>query len=204
MPNFTLEYKGFESQKEDIGLDIIFFECTVHPDDENEVSFPVSIPLSIVEEQIEETIPSGSSILKKIKKGIPGWGPQESQIAREIEECGIDLPAIVIQTIEARIDLEQEAKRWNILRSESPEQTEQILDDMEDSVNEAKTENENYFLLCSQLEKVITKEVVRLFPVIINSSSENIIKLKDILVDHIPGLAANLTDLISEANASEN
>jgi len=202
MKKFTIEYKGWESLKEDTGNDFIFFECTIHPEDTNETSFPVSLPLQLIEQQVEKTIPSGPAILLKIKEGITGWGPQESQIALELNECGIDVEAMVIKAVEANINLEAEAVRWSNLRS-TPNLPNEILDDLEDSVSAVKTENENYFLLCTQLEKVISEEVLRLFPVILSSSSDCIRKFRGILVDHIPNFADDLTNLVSEAEENK-
>ena len=139
------------------------------------------------------------AILDKIKNRITGWGPQESLYVKELEECGIDLEKMVKKAVESNVDLAAEEIKWNNLRSD-PKTASLISENLEQAVSEIKIDNDQYYLLCTRLEKVITDEVVNLFPVLLNSSSEHIIELSHILVNYIPDLAEELNELIFEAN----
>jgi hypothetical protein len=203
MKKFIIEYQGWHSFKEELGDDFVFFDGVVYTDENLQHSFPISLPFRMIEQQIVETIPSGDSIIMQIKKRIKAYGPQESAITKEWEECGIDLEIIFKKTVELKIDLEAESTRWNKLEVNT-EELQKITDDLGDTVSEVKINNDQYYLLCSILEKVITNEIVSKFPVLLNSSSDNIIKLKEIIVGYIPDLAEELNDLIFEAGDDES
>jgi hypothetical protein len=198
MERITIEYHGWHSMKEELGEDVVFFDGVVYTVDDRQNSFPVNLPYRMIEKQVEETIPSGSSIVQNLKRRTKGWGPQESEYIKELQECGVDLEMIFKKALEQNIDLEKEAVRWKNLASGSGEPVE-ITNDLEAALIDVKTCNEQYYLLCLQLEKVITDEVVRLFPVLLNSSSDNIRRLNHVISQNIPDLADELNNLIFEA-----
>ena len=199
MKKFTVEYNGWHSLKEETGDDFVFFDYIVYENENPEDAFPAFLPYEMIENEVEKTIDGGSAILDKIKNRITGWGPQEPLYVKELEECGIDLEKMVKKAVESNVDLAAEEIKWNNLRSD-PKTASLISENLEQAVSEIKIDNDQYYLLCTRLEKVITDEVVNLFPVLLNSSSEHIIELSHILVNYIPDLAEELNELIFEAN----
>lgn len=200
MAKFKIEYKGWQSLKEEFGDDTVFFDCEVYPEDDRERVFPVMLPFRNFKHYMEEIDADVYLVIRQVEKQITGWGPHESVTINELGECGIDIGALVIKVVGLKMDLEGEALRWkNIQANPSEAKAEAIVNDLSKSVSAIKTETENYYQLCNSMEKVITAEVVKLFPVIINSSPECITRLREVVVNHIPKFARDLNDLISKA-----
>jgi len=198
MEKFKIEYTGWQSQKEETGFDYVYFNVMVHACENNKDSFTVSIPYRKIEKEVEETIDGGVAILHQIKKRTRGWGPQESLYAKELKQCGIDLGTISAKYIEKNYDLEAEASKWK-KNSEGSVELVQITEDLENNLVDIKTESTQYFLICERLEKVISNEIMDLFPVLLNSSSSHILEFEKILVKHIPNLAEDLNNLVFNA-----
>jgi hypothetical protein len=198
MKKFEIQYENWHSFKEETGDDLVFFDCMVCVADDPAINFPLSLPYRLIEQQVENSIPDGRAVMQQIKKRINGWGPQESLYVQELAECGINLEEIVKKAVENNVDLEKEALRYKNLGSGSI-QLNDLLVKMEDSLAGVKAETDCYYLLCTNIEKVITNEVTNLFPVLLESSSDHILNLQDIIVRHIPDLASDLSDLIMEA-----
>lgn len=203
MKRFDIQYQNWHSYKEETGNDFVFFDCIVRVGDDPTTNFPVSLPYRLIEQQVEELIPAGKAILQQIKKRVKGWGPQESLYVKELTECGINMEEIVKKAVENNVDLEKEALRFKSMGLCST-QVNDLLAQMENSLAGVKDETDHYYLLCNNIEKAITNEVTNLFPVLLESSSENILNLRDIIVRHIPNLARDLNDLITKAENGEN
>jgi superfamily I DNA and RNA helicase len=200
MKKYRIEYVGFDSLKEDLGEDFVTFNCNVYPEDKEE-PFMVTIPFYMVERKLQEIDPELYSILEKIKRGIKKWGMHDSVTIHEMEECGIDVGALAIRVIEKIYDLEEEEKRQAYVKStEGMNEVNVAFEGLAQSASQMKTENENYDLLCTRIEKVLTSEMLTLFPIIFNSSSENIIEFENILAKHIPDIAEDLCELITKAD----
>jgi hypothetical protein len=202
MKKFRIVYEGFHSLKEDIGDDFVLFDCEVFPEDEKENSFPVNIPFYMIKREMEDRNPAVFNLIQHAKKRVSKWGMNDSEVIHELEECGVVLEDLVIKLIEDTIDLEEEEMRWKNLRA-NPGQLKDVLSGLNEAATEIKNETEIYNLLCTKIEKVLSNEIVALFPVIINSSSECIRKLSAILVEHIPDLAEDLCNLIDEAEENK-
>lgn len=202
MTNFTIKYKGWESQIDYIGEDFVYFSCIGYPDDNSDFSFPLCLPFKYVIKYAKKEMPFLTNILELARKQIKGWGPQESILVRELEECGINLEQMVVNAITNCFDLEEEARKYANIRA-NPELISQMLEDLLESLSEAKTETINYYQLCARIEKVITDVVMSQFPVIFNSSPECISGLHNVLVRRIPDLANDLTALIHKAEAEQ-
>jgi hypothetical protein len=198
MEKFKIEYTGWQSQKEETGFDYVYFNAMIYASENNKDTFPASIPYRKIEKQVEETIDGGAAILQQIKKRIRGWGPQESLYTKELEQCGIDLGTISVKYIEKNYDLEAEAIRWS-KNSDGSADLVEMTEDLENNLVDIKSESTQYFLICERLEKVISNEIIELFPVLLNSSSSNIIEFEKILVKHIPNLAEDLNNLVFNA-----
>ncbi len=197
MKKFKIEYKGWESIKEEFGLDCVYFNSLVYAEENTENPFPINLPYHIIEKQLVETIAEGAVILERLKKRISGWGPQESIYVKELEQCGIDMEMIFNKAVENNIDLNVEAIKWN-KPGVSSSALNQIVDDLDDSLVDIKQSTNQYFLICERLEKVISNEILGLFPQLLNSSSDNILKFQHILVKHISGMGEELNDLLRE------
>jgi len=195
---YTVKYIGWESSFEDFGADFVNFISTASAVDNPDQTFPVLLPYKVIIEQAEEMIPGVASIISRAQKQLKGWGLQESEIVRELEELGIDLEAVVLKTIAAKVDLEKEYQRVTDINT--------CFDNLPDEMKEfdivssdIKTDAITHTALCTQLEKVITQQVVDQFPVIINSSPDCILQLQKILNRILPVLAHELTTLIRNA-----
>lgn len=202
MTQYTIKYNGWESQIEYIGEDFVYFSCTGYSDDNSNFSFPLCLPFKYVIKYAQQEMPFLNDILEIARKHIKGWGPHESTLVRELEECGIDLEQMVVKAIKHCFDLEEEARKYANIRA-NPEVITKMLEDMLESLSEVKTETVNYYQLCDHIEKVITDVVVNKFPVILNSSPECINNLHSVLVRRIPDLANDLTTLIRKAEAEK-
>ena len=202
MTQFTIKYNGWESQTEYIGEDFVYFTCTGSPEDNSGFSFPLCLPFKYVIKYAQQEMPFLNDILEIARKQIKGWGPQESILVHELEECGIDLEEMVVKAITNCFDLEEEARKYAYIHA-NPEPITQMLEDMLESLLEVKTEAITYYQLCDHIEKVITEVVVNQFPVIINSSPDCITNLHSVLVRRIPELANDLTTLIRKAEAEK-
>lgn len=201
MKKYEVHFERWHSMKEEIGEDFVFFDCIVSAVDTPAGKFPVSLPYRMIEQQVEETIPAGSSIIQQIRKRVTGWGLKESQYVKELVECGIDVAVMAKIAVERHIDLEKEELRWqNIEQVTSP--ANEMMDELHASVAAMKENSDRYYLLCSGIEKAITAEVIKLFPVLLESSPGCIMKLEDILAHHIPDLAEDLNDLVLEAESN--
>ena len=203
MAKFKIEYKGWQSLKEEFGDDVVFFDCDVYSGDDREHFFPIIYPFSYFKRYLEKIDPAMYSLVRQVEKQITGWGPHESVTITELGECGIDVGALVVKVVALKVDLERESLRWKNIESK-PSTAEKIVDDLSEHIPAIKTETENYYQLCNSLEKVITEEVVKQFPVIMNSSSECIVKLREILIRHIPDIATDLNKLIREAEENKD
>ena len=195
---YTVKYIGWGSTYEDFGVDFVDFRSMASAVDNPDQTFPVLLPYKVIIEQAEEMIPGVASIISRAQKQLKGWGLQESEIVRELEELGIDLEAVVLKTIAAKVDLEKEFQRITDIRT--------CFDNLPDEMKEfdivssdIKTDAITHTALCTQLEKVITQQVVDQFPVIINSSPDCILQLQKILNRILPVLADELTTLIRKA-----
>ena len=201
MKPYTIVYRGWESEKEEFGDDMVFFTVRIIADDAS-YSFPLFLPFRQVMDYAKVAQPAIGTILENAKKHKKGWGPQESHSVNELETCGIDLGKIVIEAIKINYDLEKEIARiLEIPKTTSP--YEAIVEDLQSMIPEMKAETINYYDLCECLEKVITNEVTSKYPVIINSAPECITNLEKILIRHIPELANDLRQLIIEAESKE-
>ena len=195
---YTVKYIGWGSTYEDFGVDFVDFRSMASAVDNPDQTFPVLLPYKVIIEQAEEMIPGVASIISRAQKQLKGWGLQESEIVRELEELGIDLEAVVLKTIAAKVDLEKEFQRITDIRT--------CFDNLPDEMKEfdivssdIKTDAITHTALCTQLEKVITQQVVDQFPVIVNSSPDCILQLQQILNRILPVLAHELTTLIRNA-----
>ena len=195
---YTVKYIGWGSTYEDFGVDFVDFRSMASAVDNPDQTFPVLLPYKVIIEQAEEMIPGVASIISRAQKQLKGWGLQESEIVRELEELGIDLESVVLKTIAAKVDLEKEFQRITDIRT--------CFDNLPDEMKEfdivssdIKTDAITHTALCTQLEKVITQQVVDQFPVIINSSPDCILQLQKILNRILPVLADELTTLIRKA-----
>jgi len=195
---YTVKYIGWGSTYEDFGVDFVDFRSMASAVDNPDQTFPVLLPYKVIIEQAEEMIPGVASIISRAQKQLKGWGLQESEIVRELEELGIDLEAVVLKTIAAKVDLEKEYQRVTDINT--------CFDNLPDEMKEfdivssdIKTDAITHTALCTQLEKVITQQVVDQFPVIINSSPDCILQLQKILNRILPVLADELTTLIRKA-----
>ena len=195
---YTVKYIGWGSTYEDFGVDFVDFRSMASAVDNPDQTFPVLLPYKVIIEQAEEMIPGVASIISQAQKQLKGWGLQESEIVRELEELGIDLEAVVLKTIAAKVDLEKEYQRVTDINT--------CFDNLPDEMKEfdivssdIKTDAITHTALCTQLEKVITQQVVDQFPVIINSSPDCILQLQKILNRILPVLADELTTLIRKA-----
>jgi hypothetical protein len=156
------------------------------------------MPFKYVIKYSKKEMPFLTNILDIARKQIKGWGPQESVLVKELEECGIDLEQMVVKAITNCFDLEEEARKYANIRA-NPELITQMLDDLLESLSEVKAESINFYQLCTLIEKVITDVVVSQFPVIFNSSPDCISNLHNVLIRRIPDLAHDLTALIRKA-----
>ena len=199
MEKFKIEYQGWHSSKAESGLDYVYFDALVHSLGENKISFPVFLPYNMIEKQVEETIDGGPAILKQIKKRTRGWGPKESLYIKELEECGIDLARIFIKYLENNYNLEADYIKWSKNDVVSADLN-KIVDDMGECLVDIKSETEQYFLICERLEKIISDEMMAMFPQLLNSSSSYILKFEEILVKHVANLAGDLNNLVFEAD----
>lgn len=202
MTQFKIKYNGWESQTEYIGEDFVYFSCTGYPEDNSNFSFPLCLPFKYVIKYAQQEMPFLTDILDIARKHIKGWGPKESILVRELEECGIDLEKMVVKAITNCFDLDEEARKYANIRA-NPEPINLMLEDLLESLHDVKTEAINYYQLCDHIEKVITDVVVDQFPIIINSSPECINNLHSVLVSRIPDLANDLTTLIRKAEAEK-
>lgn len=201
MKPYTIVYRGWESEKEEFGDDMVFFTARIIADDSS-FSFPLFLPFRQVIESAKAAQPAIDTILANAKKHKKGWGPHESHLVNELETCGIDLEKIVIEAIKINYNLEKEiARALEIPKTPSP--YEAITGDMQSMIPEMKAETINYYDLCERLEKVISDEVTSRYPVIINSAPECITNLEKILIRHIPELANDLRQLIIDAESME-
>ena len=195
---YTVKYIGWGSTYEDFGVDFVDFRSMASAVDNPDQTFPVLLPYKVIIEQAEEMIPGVASIISQAQKQLKGWGLQESEIVRELEELGIDLESVVLKTIAAKVDLEKEFQRITDIRT----CFDNLPDEMKEFIivsSDIKTDAITHTALCTQLEKVITQQVVDQFPVIINSSPDCILQLQKILNRILPVLADELTTLIRKA-----
>ena len=202
MKKFKIVYEGWESLKEDVGTDYVFFHCNVYPENKDEDPFPVSLPLDSLMKELRKSDPETYALFERAEKNVSKWGPNHSGIIRELLEYGIDPAPLVVRVIEQTYPLEKEELRWIELRKDAGPPADDIFESLQEAAAGAKKENEYYELLCNRIEKALTREVTELFPVIINASSEHIKKLESILIDHIPNLAEDLVELIFDAEES--
>jgi hypothetical protein len=202
MAHYTIIYTGWESLKEELGDDFVFFDAQAVSDDNPPVSFPLSMQFRRVISHAEKEIPAITGILENARKYIKAWGPQESALIRELEECGIDVPRMVVKAMQDSFDLEKEALQYSNLQPNIAAATE-LLKDFQEIIPAMKTQTITYYQLCEHLEKVITDEVVRLYPVLINSSPDCIRNLHSIMVRRIPDLADDLTQLVRGAESNQ-
>jgi len=195
---YTIKYNGWNSMFEDFGDDLVYFNSTVYPSDKPDLTFPVILPFKTIRKQAEKMFPGVEAIIRQAKSHLTGWGPQESVIVKEMEALGIDLEAIVLQVIATKVDMKKERMRIDAIDA-CLDQMPKMFETFEILVAASKTETITYNTLCAQFEKLLTNEVVNRFPVILNSSSDCILQLRQVLAHHIPALVSDLTKLISEA-----
>jgi len=195
---YTIKYDGWISMFEDFGNDLVYFNSTVYPNEKPDSTFPIVLPFKMIQKQAEKMFPGVEAIILQAKSHMTGWGPQESVIVKEMEALGIDLEAVVLQVIATKVDIKKERKRIDAL-DKCLDQMPKMFETFEILVAASKTETITYNSLCAQLEKMLTNEVVDRFPVILNSSSDCILQLRQVLAQHIPALVSDLTKLISEA-----
>jgi hypothetical protein len=195
---YTINYNGWESCFEEFGDDIVFFSGIVRHIDKPDKPFPILLSFKMIQKQAEEMFPGAADIIKQAKKHLKGWGPQESVLVREMEELGIDLEAVVLKIITTQINLDAEFQRIIALDT-NVDKISDILEDLEQTVSDIKSETITYYSLCERFEKLITDEVVDRYPILLNSSSDCILQLQTILTHHIPSLVNDLTSLINEA-----
>lgn len=198
MKKYKICYDGWFSLKESTGMDLVFFKCTITARNKEGYTFPINIPYQMVEELIDVCSPEGFSIAAKVQKKIKGWGPQQSLYCKELEEYGFDLELIVKGIIEEKIDLEKEEQR---LKSLQAAQTSGEIDlaETDNLFAEIKEEFTSYYAICSAMEKAITNEMTEMFPVLLESSSEVIRELQEIMFNHIPAFAESLNGLVLKA-----
>ena len=195
---YTIKYDGWNSMYEDFGDDLVYFNSTAYQNDNPDVTFPIILPFKLIRKQAEKMYPGVEDIIRQAKSHLRGWGPQESVIVNEMEALGIDLEAVVLQVIATKVDMKKERKRIDAIDT-CLDQMPKIFETFEILVAASKTETITYNSLCAQFEKMLTNEVVDQFPVILNSSSDCIIQLRQVLAHHIPALVRDLTKLINEA-----
>ena len=196
MENYTLNYLRWESSKEELGDDCVTFYFEVKP--ENEEPFKSLIPYWMFKKHLEQMQPEYFKLLQKAEKSCTKWGPNESIYVKELEGYGIDVGKLVVEMAPKSFSIEAEIERNRNLRANPPDLS-NFLSDMEDIVVGLKNSNEVYYHLCEELEKTLSRKIVELYPVLVNSSSGYITQLEDILITHIPKLADDLNELISKA-----
>jgi hypothetical protein len=198
MPHYTLTNITWESMKEEFGDDAVFFSAIGVSDDDPAFRFPLVLPYRNFIRHATLEHPMIPEILVNAQKHISAWGPQESAMIRELAECGFNITELAKNAFENLYDLEQEAKRnADLMANRVP--IEEIVNELGAMIPAIKTETVNYYQLCESLEKVINNEVIRQFPMIINSSPDCITELGDILSRHVSRLSDDLINLIAKA-----
>lgn len=200
MANYKIESVKWESEKEEFGIDSVIFVAMVIAVHNSDFRFPLMLPYREIIRHASIEFPTIPKILDGAQKYINGWGPHESKLIAELEECGFNMSQLAQKAFESYYDIDNEGTRVEAMKKTSPEKLEKIVTDLEEYIPGMKMENVTYFQLCELLEGAISDAVIKQFPVLINSSSDNIRELNSILVDHIPDLASDLQNLIEKAN----
>lgn len=196
METYTLKYLHWESSLEEFGDDFVYFYFQVKPKKED--PFDLFIPYGKFKKHLQQMHPEIFVLLEKAEKACRKWGPNESAYVKELTSYGIDLGKIVLEMIPEIFNIEQEIKRMQELKANPPD-FDKILTEMQETIPAIKKSNADYYLLCEELEKTLSQKIIELYPVLVNSSSEHILKLEEILIRHIPRFAEDLCTLIDNA-----
>ena len=199
MKKYTLKYDGWESLEEDLSEDVIFFHCIIAP--ENQQPFILILPYHKFKNQLKDMEPGIYELLKKAENETEKWGPHESEILHELISYGIDLEPIVINMFKQTYNIEAEIEHKAKMKT-NPVKLNKMLAEMDEAAANLKAYNNYYYSICNTIEKAITNAMIEQFPVIMNSSTDCIKKLKSVLVKHIPKLADDLNQLVQEAEES--
>jgi hypothetical protein len=203
MAHYCIESVYVDSLKEEFGEDVVFFFASIISDEEPPHRFSLVLPYSNVISHASELYPVIPSFLENARNQISGWGPQESKLLDELGECGFDVTELARKAFESSFDFEKEALRIENQIKTAPVELESIADELQETISAVKEETVTYYSLCELLESVISNAVVDRFPIIVNSSSDRIRELKEILLHRIPELAGDLADLIKEAGEDQ-
>lgn len=195
--NYQITFLGWNTLKEEVGEDVVFFEAQVALLVQSDSSFTVSMPFRLFRKYLIEQIPSAQHVLDQTTKHISKWGMQESVYVRDLLDCGVDLSSLFVQYIRTAVDLDAEAERNRKLALLSNDSLQSVAAPLEASVAEMRTKQEEYYTLCKHIEKQLTVMLLNEYPQVFNSSSDTIRNLESIFVKHIPRLA---TDLQHEIN----
>lgn len=200
MTHYKISSVTWESSKEEFGDDMVYFTAIVVSDEDPEVCVPLLLDFRRLIKHASQESPMITKILDDAQKYIKGWGPQESSMIRELEECGFDISQLAKKAFESLFDLKQEAMR-QAKRKANLAPIEAIANEFDSLVPDIKKETVNYYQLCEQLERVISDTVLKQYPVIINSSPDNIREFQSILVNHISELSGDLVNLIEKSES---
>ncbi len=199
MKSYSLKYLGWESSLKEFGDDYVSFWFMVSPKDM--ASFRLFIQYVKFKQYLERIRPDIFNLLIRIEKTNKVWGPNESVYVKELEGFGINLGEMVMAMVPIIFDIDNEIELNKRVKT-YPHNFNKLLIEMEKSISVAEESNKVYYKLCNELEKTLGEKIIELYPVLINSSSEHIIRLKELIDKYIPVFANEISNLVCNAEGS--
>ncbi|MCB9231035.1 MAG: hypothetical protein H6581_05210 [Bacteroidia bacterium] len=201
-PEYTISELKFEvpylDEMEDDSVDIHFdiFSPVVTELPHLFMSLPFYFLHGFIWEQNEEV----GKYIKNIRDLLPGRGPLENKVVDIMLEEGFDFEYWVKEFIDHKISIADEYKRQLSLRDpEVIKKMQEALQSLSEAAKESgriqRIDNDLY----DRLNKVCNAEILSAYPDLLNSSSDVIREIGDILHEHLNKMSSDLTELIEKA-----
>jgi len=204
MNTFRIEYKNWESLEKVFGDDTVHFHLEIYRNAEKDFSAPVIVPFHTLRyHYIQHTDAALYGYITKVSESIHSWGPCDSQIITELESSGIAFIPILKQYINTKYDLEKHWQHWkNISTPTEQKQAQKVFDDLSEGLPDIAASARQRKTFCTNIEKALTEEILKVYPIIFESNPEHILKLKSILSSNILRLAEDIGSLAYKAKCS--
>lgn len=186
----------------DLGDPFVNFKCTYTKDGFQTYLF---VPFTTFTYYLKEKHPKEEQYITNIRKNLGGYGPKQDKIVKQAVQENFDIEKYVIAYWEynpKRLqEFTEQQKNWIKTNEEQGYKPQKKINEF---LEDFKPHNPIHTSkILDDLEQVVVNHIVNVFPELLNGEANDILKFRNILIEHIPKLGIDIINLAYKIKESK-
>ncbi|MCY1660115.1 hypothetical protein [Chryseobacterium sp. SL1] len=206
---FTIADYEYHTMLEDTGDDYLFIHIFIKAENRKTADTPFIMSYNELMKFIGTCDPSAYDYLVKIRSGIRGYGPKQSEVLQVIQNESFDLEPFLLRYIQSKGDeFIEEFYQWcdRVIQPEAQKENQKIAESLHKTIEDSgmKEQNIRHQHFQDELDEAIHHVVVKNYPELFDNGDDDIQTYQSELIRVTLDFSSTIDKILSGTHPRQN